>query len=274
MSETNGVFSMNVVRQTRPDNITKDDWNYYLSRTPIEYINETAKDLKNKNHFHADDRFEKILLYFSNSYFAKRELLPPKEMFRARVYRENDAIERYTNPNDYGMFQGYDPAGSGVAPPENAASGRVNPKGISYLYTSSDPHSALLEARTQPGEIVSVATIALKERAVLLDLTICASIFDEDPEEKTTWINRLIFGLADIFQMPLSLLGGYDLCQYISEFARNRGFDGIVYRASHVQELGTSRGINYVFFDPSKCEVVSSKLHCITSMCVETSPPL
>lgn len=268
---------MSLSQQTDEVKLAEEDWDCFLSMTPDKYIQETAKCIKGGNQIE-NNRFQKLLFLYlfdpTSSFYAQRELLPPVEMFRARVYNEPDAVERYTTPEKYGAFQGYDPAGSGVTPPAFAKQGRANTGDDSYLYTASDPQTALLEARRQPGEIVSVATIALKERAFLVDLTKSISAIDAESIEKSKWINDFAFGLASVFQAPLSTIGDYCLCQYISELIKEWGFDGIMYRASHKQELGTPTGINYVYFEPSKCEVVSSKLFLITSMNVETMPPI
>ncbi len=269
---------MSIVRQTQPAEISEDDWNYYLSKLPSELIRATAKGLKENNRYLVDDRFQKLLYFYffkkESRYFAQTELNPPIKMFRARIYREPDVIERLNHPDSYGAFQGYDSKNSGAVPSDKATPGRANPEGISYLYTASDPLTALLEARAQPGETVSIATIDLKESVFLIDLTKNASAIYAETKEKTAWINRFVLELTLLFQAPYSVIGNYYLCQYISEYAKNWNLHGIMYRASHVQELGTSNGINFTFFDPAKCEVVSSKLYHIVKMSIETDPPL
>ena len=269
---------MNIVHQQKPDEISENDWYYYLSKSPSDLIKETAKGLKENNRYLVDDRFQKLLFsYFfetESRYFAQKELNPPIKMYRARIYREPDVIERLTNPEKYGAFQGYDSEKSGAVPSDKATPGRANPEGISYLYTASDPLTALLEARAQPGETVSVATIKLKESVFLIDLTKNTSAIEAETIEKTNWINRFVLELTLLFQAPYSVIGNYYLCQYISEYAKNWNLNGIMYRASHVQELGTPNGINFTIFDPTKCKVVSSKLYQITKMSIETDPPL
>lgn len=269
---------MSIVHQTRPAEISKDDWNNYLSKSPSDLIKETAKGLKENNRYLVDDRFQKLLFFYffkiKSCCFAQTELYPSLEMFRARIYREPDVIERLNHPENYGAFQGYDSKNSGAVPSDKATPGRANPEGISYLYTASDPLTALLEIRAQPGETVSVATIKLKESVLLIDLTKNNSAIEVETIEKTNWINRFVLELTLLFQAPYSVIGNYYLCQYISEYAKNWNLNGIMYRASHVQELGTPNGINFTIFDPAKCEVVSSKLYHIVKMSIETDPPL
>lgn len=269
---------MRIVHQTQPVEISEDDWNYYLSKSPSDLIKETAKSLKENNRYLVDDRFQKLLFFYffkiESRCFAQTELYPSIKMFRARIYRESDVIERLNHPDNYGAFQGYDSEKSGAVPSNLAMSRRANPEGISYLYAASDPQTALLEVRAQPGETVSVATIKLKEDVLLIDLTKNTSAIYAETIEKTNWINRFVLELTLFFQAPYSVIGDYYLCQYISEYAKNWNLHGIMYRASHVQELGTPNGINFTIFDPAKCEVVSSKLYHIIKMSIETDPPL
>lgn len=267
---------MKIAQQSRPDPITDSDWDFYLSTTAKECLYNAAKGLEENNRYIVDERFQKLIFSYmfepGSIYFAQKPLYPPLSIYRARIYKKGDAEERMDHPEKYGSFQGYDAENSGAVPASKTVSGRANPEGVSYLYAASDVQTALLEARTQPGEFVSVATINLKKMAQFFDLTKNWSAISAESREKTKWINDFALAMSAMFQAPLSTVGSYYLCQYISEFAKNWHFDGIMYRASHVQELGTNNGICYTFFTDSKYEIVGSKLYYIEQMKVVTLP--
>ena len=269
---------MDTIQQMAPSDITNEDWIYYLSTTPEQFIREMAESLKKDNCSFIKESFQKLLYeYLSHQqsrYSSQYELIPTQRLFRARVYGESDVNDRLTFPEKYKPFQGYDKANSGAAPPEKALPGRINPKGISYLYTASDPITALLEIRAQPGETVSIATIYPKRELHFFNLTNGYSAIATETSNKSKWGNDFILELERLFQSPYSVIGNYDLCQYISCLVKSWNLDGIMYRASHRQETLTPYGINYTIFDPLKCDVVSSQLYYIIKTSIETDPPI
>ena len=77
------------------------------------------------------------------------------------------------------------------------------------------------------------------------------------------WIRDFVLALTRIYNTPV-LDENYLLCQYVSEFAKNIGFDGISFRSSKVKiDFIKNEGINFVIFKHKKCEAVSSELYYI-----------
>lgn len=264
----------------QPDSITEKDWAYYLDFDPIKLIQNTIDSLRNENRFFVDERFLKLLYHFAfdpGSRYASQLSIYPLDnrvFYRARKYKEIDAKERHDNPNAYGFFQGYDAKNSFVPPVGTVSEGRINPANIRYLYTCSDEKTSILETRIQPGEYVSIAEIKLRDEVHLVDFSKNYSNIDAESEEKTDWINFFVLGLAGVFQKPYVDNGSYYFCQYVSEYLKNWGFDGIAFRSSMAQVDFGPVGVNYTFFNYEKCEVVSSKLYYVIRMEVDTSPTL
>lgn len=269
---------MGKVQLSRPAAITKEDWNYFLSFYPEEYLHELSESLKSENRFLVDERFQKLLFQyvFSNAsrYQAQTTLYPGmQKLFRARIYKKTDAYERFSNSDKSALFQGYSESESFVPPKgKNVGEGRINPSNIRYLYTSSDVDTCMLEVRPQPGEYISVAEIELLDRVTLVDVTTSISTIDTDSEEKTSWINLFPFALGALFQKPYIDTGDYYLCQYICEYLKNWGLDGIKFRSSMFRS-SQNGGINYTFFEPDKCRAVSSSLYYIRGMTLSTIQP-
>lgn len=136
--------------------------------------------------------------------------------------------------------------------PEYASGGRANPDGISYFYTASDEKTAVAEVRPQCGDKVAVATFEARQELRLVDLRNPYSTFTPFGHEG---------GLEDILFKGLPLLGhlgetlsrpvvkgsvtpfDYLPSQYLCEFIKKQGFDGIIYNSS------LADGHNYVTFD-------------------------
>ena len=79
--------------------------------------------------------------------------------FRGRIFNLNDVASTEEEFNDFfeskaTVFQGYDKDKSGAPPNELAVEGRLNCKGVSFLYTSSDANTVIYELRPIKNEII------------------------------------------------------------------------------------------------------------------------
>ena len=73
--------------------ISEDDWNYYLSYPPKEYVNAVSTGLKERNRFIVDKRFTRLLYIYAfheNSryqaqriIYADKRIQRPVPLFRA-----------------------------------------------------------------------------------------------------------------------------------------------------------------------------------------------
>jgi hypothetical protein len=143
----------------------------------------------------------------------------------------------------------------GAPPKERASNGRANPAGIPYLYLGSSPETATSEIRPHTGEVAYVADFTLPESLKAVDL--------RNPRKM---VSPFLLGDASAIRqlradMPLLERLGEELTrpvlpsraaidyipsQYLCEFIKKCGYDGVVYRSS------VNDGYNLALFDPTK----------------------
>jgi hypothetical protein len=161
------------------------------------------------------------------------------QLYRARIRNDDSTI----------------PLGKmGKPPAKEVKNGRANPVGIPYLYAASTPETAIAETRPHPGDMLSVARFKVTSPLRLLNLlhprkTI--SPFEVDERELPGLRHDLSFlchleselskpilpRVADLEYLPT---------QYLCEFIKNCGYDGVVFKSS------ISVGANIALFDDSK----------------------
>lgn len=161
------------------------------------------------------------------------------------------------------QFWGYSKEESDAPPKDKTPAGRANPRNISYLYIAGDIKTAMMEVRPNVSQDVSIATIKILKDLRLFDL--CYS----EPEDEMGKSFDLSI-ISGRFSTPN--LGGEDnyyATQYLCEFIKELGFDGIRFYSSLNQD-----GKNIVLFDTNKqqdtdCknyEIIESKVYSITKL--------
>jgi hypothetical protein len=156
-----------------------------------------------------------------------------------------------------------------------APEGRINPKGIPFLYTSTHPKTAVGEVRPSKGALVSLAESHTSRPLRLMNCTtdegkIRNVIYIQEPEggERTLAVWR---DIDRAFSEPVTGFDDrahYAATQAIAELFRLSGYDGIAYRSSF------GRGHNIALFDLDAAIVVGKpQLVRITGINLETSPP-
>lgn len=143
------------------------------------------------------------------------------------------------------------------APPKRIAShGRANPAGIPYLYLGSTPVAAISEIRPHTGERACVADFTTPAGLKLTDL--------RNPKKMISPFLFVLEGDSDIGRirndlpflerlgeeltrpvLPQSAAIDYTPSQYLCEFIKKCGYQGVIYRSS------VSDGINLALFDPA-----------------------
>ena len=178
-----------------------------------------------------------------NRYFSGKEILTLLDKFNTiRMFPDNTKMDFYRAR--IGDFVNED-AACLLAPPNGKSSpGRCNPEGISYLYLSSCQKTAVCEVRPSSGDIVSVAKINVDVSKIFSfrvyfqglplpigvdteDSMILIKLIDSELSSKVTKNRKLDY-------IPL---------QYISEYIKNRGYDGFVYSST------VGPGMNLVMFN-------------------------
>ena len=146
--------------------------------------------------------------------------------------------------------------------------GRINPRGIAYLYLAEDESTAIAEVRPWLSADVSVSTFELLRDCSVLD---CASPTDRsiygmkmvnDPTGSTgsklvappesEWDEVVWSRISQAFAEPTDPHDStltYAPTQIVAEVLRDDGYDGIRYRSSMRKD-----GVNVALFDVSSAK--------------------
>lgn len=164
-------------------------------------------------------------------------------------------------------FWGYDKNESFVPPLSDNLSGTSsNPAFVKYLYTSEDTYTAMVEVRPFLKNKISIAEILVKEQIKIIDFSY--TIFEKsDNFQKLEGFEKyLIFFIMEDFSQPSNLDSKkYIPTQYVSEFIKSLGYDGIKFNSSLY-----ARGKNITIFNYEKCEPISSDIYEIEDICFES----
>jgi hypothetical protein len=216
--------------------------------------NELREELKHSNRFFPKgeinlDRLGEWLEYL---------LHPPASLirnwYRARIC-EDDA--------PFGL------EGMGAPPKKNASNGRANPVGIPYLYLASDGPTAISEVRPQTGHNVCIAEFELLGELKVIDLRhprLTISPFyveDVDGLVRLRGDIGLLEKLGHELTRPvLQSAAAFDYIpsQYLCEFVKSKGWDGVMYRSS------VGNGVNIALFDVNRGRAISTSMSKVTGV--------
>jgi hypothetical protein len=234
--------------------MNKDDY-----RIKSRYLQTFIRDIKFKNRNPKDDRVLDLLKEINTN--PERVLLPEEKLFRCRIVRQYSSLGVEKN------FWGYNFKDSFVPPSKKTADMRANYKYIPYLYCSNNPYTALVEVRPRIGSRVSIATILVNEKLTLLDFTM-----NKLPSKITDTKINLFSYLSYLFSKPIAYEDDtidYIPTQYIAEYAKNLGYDGIAFNSSLTPEIESIDADSYpdivnkynvVVFNYKKCVPIRSNL--------------
>ena len=229
------------------------------SRKLIEFINEIQ--FKNRN------PIDNSVLDLLNDLHTNPEWVIAKgeQLYRSRIIGIGSAI------NSSPKFYGYGPKDSFVPPKELSRDMRANYRYIPYLYCTDDPYLSIIEVRPRYSSQVSVATILLKDNITLMDFTM-----RKKPTNMSNVKHNLFSDLSELFSKPITdddNILDYIPTQYIAEFTKNLGYDGIAYKSSldveMSEKLNVSGKTNVVVFQYEKCMPICSNVYRITNSFIE-----
>lgn len=166
-------------------------------------------------------------------------------LFRGRVVKDDNHKETISK----------NPKRELSAPPESlAASNRMSPSGISFMYTAGDYETAISELRPYVGDTIAIGEFVTTKQLKFFDFTLLETveirklnIFEDPRNSKFIRSRYLLNELHKLVSKPVrpSDVTYIDL-QVFSETIRNYKdgmFDGIIFESS--QRMG---GLNYVIF--------------------------
>lgn len=235
-----------------------DEWSYFCS-----YIIKTNRYVLDK---HWKEFIDTILFTA-----AKREIILKKgtTLVRARI---GSHYEEKEDPDgelkiEYGPWHCEDIV---APPPDKAMDGRINPRGISYLYLSNDEETAILEVRSWIGQDVSVGYFEISSNLKCID-TSGDKLFPyfyltkRQPKLTPEIIKKYVWsGINTSFSRPVSLgdeYTSYIPTQYLSECFKTAGYDGIIYKSAY-----TEKGYNVVLFNPENALLKGASVFQIESI--------
>mgnify|MGYP001109871269 CR=1 FL=1 len=174
-----------------------------------------------------------------------------------------------SNMKDIGKedgFYGYGKKDSFIPPVKATRDMRANYRYIPYLYCANHPYTALVEVRPRLGANVSIATIKTNKEISLLDFTL-----NETPKKMSEPKENLFADMSMLFSKPVTSdddILDYIPTQYIAEFSKYLGYDGIAFRSSLTpeledQDLNISKEAdryNIVLFNYDKCAPIKSNI--------------
>ena len=155
-----------------------------------------------------------------------------------------------------------------MRPMKNSASeGRVNPKGIPYLYLASNKATAMSEVRPWVGSYISVGAFKINQKLFLIDCSVHGleewpPLYEEEPsdaeKESSVWsyIDRA-------FSIPIvdsDSEAEYVPTQILSELFESNGYDGIIYKSVF------SRGFNIALYDQNAADIVTCHLFQVKTL--------
>ena len=167
--------------------------------------------------------------------------------------------------NEYKPFWGFDEKGSDAPPKEFAKAGRANSAGISFLYAASDKKTAIMEMRPQIGQCFNVCVIEVCKDVHIFDFTYTAGELKEGEYAKA----GDLYSISKEFSCPnYGNVNDYFPTQYLCEYLRQKGFDGIRYKSAV-----SPHGINVILFDTNKANrayrIVESRVYSVKDMDIQ-----
>ena len=162
-------------------------------------------------------------------------------------------------------FWGFDEKNCDAPPKEDAKAGRANSVGISFLYAATDVKTAIMEMRPQIGQCFNVCKIEMFKNLKIFDFTYVAAEIKEDEYIKS----GDLYSLSKEFSYPnYGDVEDYIPTQYVCEYLREQGFDGIRYKSAV-----SSEGVNLIIFNTDKedraYKIIESRVYNVKNMDIE-----
>jgi uncharacterized protein YrzB (UPF0473 family) len=235
-----------------------------------QIINTANENLKDFDHPYQPNKDEDIWDYIKNIPFENWE----------QYYKDDLKTQNIS-------FWGFNGEKSD-APRYNNVQGRANPVGISYLYTARDINTAISEIQPTIGQLISVAKIKTTKKLNIFTFDFYSAFKNSELMNQhigeikkhldlsNFWQLGIFFCFfLELFSNPaLGRTNNYYSTQYLSEYIKNLGFDGIKYKSSL-----KNGGSNIVLFDTSKdengnhknYEILNSTLHKVNNVKITSS---
>lgn len=214
------------------------------------------KYLRNENRFHVHHINYAVLAEVLK--ITERTIPKGTEFYRARVAAGKKGFKRKE---------------MGAPPSDKASAGRANSKGISCLYLASKKSTTVKEIRANAFDYVTIATFKLSKDVKILDLSAIAhnSPFYGNTNKLKFLVNeRHLKKIDRDLAKPVSNRDSdldYLPTQYISDYAKFLGYDGIRYLSTFDRSA-----YNLALFDVNVCKCTSHKTYEIGDLNYSLKP--
>ena len=240
---------------------SSEDWRYFCL-----YIIKS-------NRYILNDKWS-IFLEAILSTAKQREEITERDYFLFRARINNRPIKE--SDYDYYCMPLAD-AEISAPPPDKTTDGRANPHGISVLYLANKPETAIAEVRPWLGQIVTVGQFKLNQGLKIINMAKdkkgllgCIDFYGNYPKLKQNKekADCVWSAINTSFSEPVKRgdeKEQYIPTQYLSEFFKTHGYDGILYKSSLYKG-----GYNLVLFDPKNANLTNKRLYEIKSINYES----
>lgn len=217
--------------------------------------------VKNKSRYILDDESKDFLKAIEDTCTSRVETISMSgSLWRAQIgcnyaplYQEDIHVDDLPVPFAFERMK----------PLSNSASeGRVNPKGIPYLYVATDKETAMAEARPSLGAILSVGKFEPTKELKIIDFSVHQGkmkFFLKEPDEKKR-IEAVWTDMDNAFSIPTSntdFNSDYIPTQIIAELIKSLGYDGIAYKSS------LASGHNIALFDIKLANISECDIYAV-----------
>ena len=173
-------------------------------------------------------------------------------LYRARIIKydpssDDTGLAKHLHQIECEDFEGYDEKNSFVPPANVVAPGRANPERIVYLYTAKEIITAIGETRPRIFDHISVAKIKLLKDSRFADFTSTGNA------DKLSLDSAKLSEIIGAFSKPCREEIDYIPTQFVAEFVKSLGYDGIYFASSFVPG-----GTNITIFDPTIAKAIAS----------------
>lgn len=214
-----------------------------------------AQEIKTRNRFFLNESIDLKLL---------------NEMFKnfAKTYKKGKLFYRSRISESAGHIADE----MGKPPGDKSSAGRANPKGIPYLYVSTEVETTVYESRSTYLDYVSVAEIKCKDELTVVSLRgiteISPFVFGDQIARYLTHQKYLV-RLEQELSKPIRKFDkelDYLPSQYLCEYVKSLGYDGIEYGSSF-----KTNGINLAIFNDEKLEIKNVEVYEVTDITLKIS---
>ena len=192
----------------------------------------------------------------------EKETVPGKAEVDKMIARFTgvDGYDAYREQHQCG-FEGFSADECMCPPPHKVSHGRCNLPNSPHLYAAADIHTAIAETRPYIRDTISVASLCCKKNLRIIDF--CFNCDDQD--HFRDWFYMAMS--SEFSAINKGKENDYFATQYLSMLVKSMGYDGLRFKSSLVID-----GINYVIFDETACNPISSKLYTVVQARYDVLP--